>query len=123
MGDRFTNRRGLIAAMAFFLLLAVIPVTGATDRGANCDPDDGGISLPEGFCATVFADGLTRARHIAITKDGAVYFAINNARDGSAVGGVVGLRDLDNDGHADEEIRLGDNGGNGVAIHGRYLYF
>ncbi|MDQ3500170.1 MAG: hypothetical protein ACR2NT_04710 [Acidimicrobiia bacterium] len=76
--------------MAFFLLLAIIPVAGATNQGANCDPDNGGIVLPDGFCATVFADGLTRARHIAITQDGAVYVAINNARDGSAVGGVVG---------------------------------
>lgn len=27
-----------------------------------CDADDGGLTLPEGFCATVFADDLGIAR-------------------------------------------------------------
>src|SRR5262249_15827584 len=31
----------------------------------HCAPDNGGIALPPGFCATVFADHLGKARHMA----------------------------------------------------------
>ncbi|HZI74336.1 MAG TPA: hypothetical protein VFD73_09995, partial [Gemmatimonadales bacterium] len=29
----------------------------------DCAPDNGGLVLPQGFCATVFADSLGHARH------------------------------------------------------------
>ena len=34
---------------------------------------DGGIPLPPGFCATVFADKLGHARHMVVAADGVVY--------------------------------------------------
>src|SRR5688572_11100123 len=43
------------------------PVT--VDRN-GCDEDNGGITLPNGFCASVFADNLGHPRHLAVTADG-----------------------------------------------------
>ena len=86
-----------------------------------CDADNGGITLPAGFCAAVFADNLGAARHIAVRTNGDVYVAIANR--GGSTGGVIGLRDTDHDGRADQRSRFGDNGGNGVAYLDPYLYF
>src|SRR5579863_6045599 len=38
-----------------------------------CAGSDGGILLPPGFCATVFADNLGHARHLVVAPDGVVY--------------------------------------------------
>ena len=61
-----------------------------------CDPDNGGITLPEGFCALVVADDLGAARHLAVAPNGDLYVAIRNQDD--APGGIVALRDTDGDG-------------------------
>src|SRR6516164_2422020 len=38
-----------------------------------CSGDNGGITLSPGFCATVFADNLGHARHLAVAPNGVVY--------------------------------------------------
>ena len=86
-----------------------------------CDADNGGLTLPTGFCAAVFADNLGAARHIAVATNGDVYVAIANR--GTSTGGVIGLRDTDGDGRSDQRAKFGDNGGNGVAYLAPYLYF
>jgi len=97
---------------------------GGDDGGnAMCDADNGSITLPDGFCASVFADGLAGARHMTVTPSGDVFVAIQNAFDGSAIGEVVALRDTDDDGIADVEERFGDNGGNGIAWSNDELFF
>lgn len=91
-----------------------------------CDPDNGGITLPSGFCAIVVADSLGRARHIDVAPNGDVLVALYDQRgsDGSvAPGGVAVLRDLDGDGRADEIHRFGEGGGNEVMLSGEDLYF
>jgi glucose/arabinose dehydrogenase len=70
--------------------------------------DNGGISLPPGFCATIFADDVGRARHMAVTPSGEVFV---NTVDGP----VVALRDIDDDGVADQRHQFGDGGGSGIA--------
>src|SRR5450759_2072255 len=40
---------------------------------STCVGDNGGITLPAGFCATVFADTIGHARHIAVNSNGDVY--------------------------------------------------
>jgi glucose/arabinose dehydrogenase len=90
---------------------------------AACAPDGGGLTLPAGFCATVFADSLGPARHVAVRPNGDVYVAVANSRTTGAKGGVVGLRDTDGDGTADRRARFSDNGGNGIAYQHPYLYF
>lgn len=39
----------------------------------TCAGDNGGIALPPGFCATVFADNVGHARHMAVAANGVVY--------------------------------------------------
>lgn len=93
--------------------LAAGPVMAAPDCG------DAGLQLPPGFCATVFADELGSARHLAITADGRVYVALRQPRDG---GGIVALVDTNGDGVADKKANFGEAGGTGIAIYDGYLY-
>lgn len=98
-----------------------------------CDADNGGITLPEGFCASVFADQLGHARHIAIAPSGDVYvntWSSNYNRRTNAAGGyIVALRDADRDGRAETIERFGTThqdgrpgGGTGIAVHAGSLY-
>lgn len=99
--------------------------------GGACDPDNGGISLPEGFCAMVVVDGAapgeTRLRHVAVEPDGDVYVALAGRRSASspnaASGGVLALRDTTGDGRADVTAVFGPDGGTGLEIRDGTLYF
>jgi glucose/arabinose dehydrogenase len=108
----------MLRYLAIVLAAALaLPVrAGAT----GCDADLGGVSLPPGFCATVFADKLGSARHLTVGPNGTVYVALEGRAHG---GGIVALRDADGDGHADEVKYFGDSGGTGIALHAGYLYF
>jgi glucose/arabinose dehydrogenase len=95
-------------------------------QAVQCDPDNGGISLPEGFCAVVFADELGRARHLDVGPNGDVFVALRDVRnrDGTVEpGAVVVLRDTDGDGRADLRERWGERGANEVLLRGEHLYF
>ena len=81
----------------------------------RCAPENGGITLPKGFCATIFADSLAQPRHIAIAPNGDVFVALNG-------GGVMALRDRDGDGVADERNKIGDAHASEVALFDGYLY-
>lgn len=83
-------------------------------------PDNGGIQLPKGFGAVVFADQLGLARHIAVRDNGDVYIALRRPTDGH---GIVALRDSDGDGRADLIRYFGDTPGSGIGIYKDYLYF
>lgn len=89
---------------------------------AKCDPDDGGLTLPPGFCAVVVVKNIGRARHMAVRPNGDVYVALNNS-PGLSDGAVVALRDTDGDGRADLQPRFGPTGGNGVAWGEGQLFF
>lgn len=91
----------------------------ATVDASICDADDGGIALPDGFCAAVVADGLGRLRHIAVRDNGDVYVIHREAAD---EGGITALRDTDGDGAADEIRTFGEIAGTGLALHDGYLY-
>ena len=43
-----------------------------SSKAATTDQTNGGITLPAGFSATVFADDLGPARHIAVNANGDV---------------------------------------------------
>lgn len=88
----------------------------------RCDAEDGGLTLPAGFCALVFADDLGSPRHLVVRQDGALFAAIRNRRD--VRGGIVALRDTDGDGRADQHARFGENGGTGLyLVDDTLLYF
>ncbi|MGQ0713934.1 MAG: PQQ-dependent sugar dehydrogenase [Gemmatimonadaceae bacterium] len=104
---------------AIALAFAASPL--AAQARPACDPDNGGITLPRGFCAIVVADSVGLARHIAVAPNGDVFVAMRNPRD--AKGGLVALRDTNGDGRADVRERFGENGGTGIALRGTDLYF
>lgn len=87
---------------------------GSPARDARCAADNGGITLPEGFCASVFADDAGRARHIAVTPMGRVFVA--------ADGHVLALFDANDDGVAEQRTTFGDIGGNGIAWQDGQLF-
>jgi glucose/arabinose dehydrogenase len=80
---------------------------------------DAGIRVPGGFDAKVFADGVGRARQIAVRDNGDVYVALRRPTQGS---GIAALRDEDGDGTADRLEYFGEHAGTGIAIHGGFLY-
>jgi glucose/arabinose dehydrogenase len=109
------------------------PAISAAARGAasrvECDPDNGGITLPPGFCAVVVADLTSggvpaRARHMAVTTSGDLFVAINPSRDGQPAFGIIALRDKTGDGRADEQAAFSPGlGGSGIAWADGTLYF
>jgi glucose/arabinose dehydrogenase len=110
----------LMPRLLLALMALVLAGSGlAADKAPACDSDTG-ITLPKGFCATVFADGLGVARHIAVGADGTVYVALQSPEHG---GGIAVLRDTKGSGHADQASYIGSEGGSGIALHGAYLYF
>ena len=110
-------------------------VSGSADhrrrRGTvECDPDNAGITLPRGFCAVVVADLRGEdgqplpARHMAVTPSGDIFVAINSPRNNQPRFGIIGLRDRNGDGRADEQSRFSENlGGSGIAWGRDFLYF
>ena len=105
----------------------------ATARSGACVGDNGGITLSPGFCATVFADKLGHARHLAVAPNGVVYVNTWSGRyyhdDTPPPGGfLIALQDTKGDGRADKIVRFsptkaeGNAGGTGVAIYNGYVY-
>ena len=66
-----------------FALAALAPGAAVAQR-APCPGADPGLSLPPGFCATVFADRIGHARHLAVAPNGVVYV---NSWSGRIYGG------------------------------------
>lgn len=83
------------------------------------DADNAGLKLPAGFGALKVADGIGRARHIAVTAQGDVYVKLMRVVDGK---GIVRLRDTNGDGKAEDITSMGNYGGTGIAIKNGYLY-
>jgi glucose/arabinose dehydrogenase len=103
---------------------------GRTSVRPACALDNGGLTLPAGFCATVFADSVGGARHIAVAANGDVFVARSSpgrARAGNESGqgarvGVLALRDADGDGRADRQETFGRAGGTGIALAPGWVY-
>ena len=95
-----------------------------------CDADNGGLTLPAGFCALVVHDGsIGEARHIVVTDNGDMYVILRRGPRPTptapfAPGGIVGLRDTNGDGKADVvSEKFGDVGGTGLELRNGYLYY
>lgn len=87
-----------------------------------CAADNGGITLPPGFCASVFADQIGRARHMAVTSTGDVFVAIAPPPKKEIPARVVALRDADGDGKAEIIEQALEIGGNGIAWQNDALF-
>jgi glucose/arabinose dehydrogenase len=96
----------------------------------TCNLPETGLTLPPGFCATVYADHLGHARHMAMTADGTLYVNTWSGRyyrnaPPSTGAFIVALRDTHGTGHADSVVKFGPTaeqgnaGGDGLALwHG-----
>lgn len=101
-----------------------------------CAGDGAGLNLPTGFCATVFADHLGHARHMAVAADGTLYvntwsgdyYTYGHVDPLPKGGFLVALRDTKGGGHADVIRRFGEGveqksaGGTGIALYNHALY-
>jgi glucose/arabinose dehydrogenase len=119
-----------------WLSLAVLGAAGcraAVPPLPECDPENGGLTLAEGFCAAIFADGIGVARHLVVAENGDVWVNLEDAGRTSAGttkvsgeagrGGLVVLRDTSGDGRADRSVRIATAGGTGIALRGPWVYY
>lgn len=133
-----TRRPTLVAHLSAIFLLAACQPDGspgaANEAGGaefasgtpavrpTCDPDNGGLTLPAGFCALVVHDGVGPARHLVVDDDGDIYVALQEEA-GQSTNGIVALRDTSGDGRADIVERFGEYRGSGIEIIEDHLYF
>jgi glucose/arabinose dehydrogenase len=81
-----------------------------------CAPDNGGLTVAEGFCALVVAHGIGPVRHLVVAPNGDIF--VNRES-----GGVLALRDTSGDGVADVTRQFGRGGGTGIALEQDFLYY
>jgi glucose/arabinose dehydrogenase/mono/diheme cytochrome c family protein len=124
--------------LAIPLLTASLSVAQDADPtvagGARpCAGDNGGITLPPGFCATVFADNIGHARQMVVAPNGVLYVNTWSGRyyrnDKPPAGGfLIALKDTTGNGRADVAVRFGPGtesgnaGGTGIALYNGALY-
>ena len=115
-----------VAAVAAVSLSAV-----SFPKAAPCAPDNAGLKLPTGFCATLFADSVPLARQMDVAPNGDVIVGTHAqpARPNAtppipaSPGGVIILRDRDGDGRAETRgNKFGDSATTTVKVVGNTLY-
>ena len=106
-------------ALALSAAVAFASASGPARVAAPCAPDNGGLKLPDGFCASILADDVGNVRHLAVAPTGDLYAATSGRLFG---GGIVALRDRDGDGTPDQRASFGPRGANDVAVQGGWLY-
>src|SRR5438270_463638 len=118
-------RRVATVVTAAGISLGALMITAHGQSKIACDPDNGGITLPQGFCALVVATDVGTARHMAVAANGDLYVA-TQSRGGRGApetgGGVVALRDTNGDGKFDTREQIGTGSTTGVALRNGYLY-
>jgi glucose/arabinose dehydrogenase len=114
------NRTAITVAACAAVFLSDRPTVRPSDA-PRCDPDNGGITLPAGFCAVVVADQVGAPRHLAVAPNGDLFVALERGRGGG--GGLLALRDTTGDGKADVRQAIGSEAGTGVALGKGVLYF
>jgi len=135
-------RHKLLLALVVFVasyvassLLSAHGRSGAVAGAAAsaCPSDDSGLTLPPGFCATIFADGIGHARHMVVGPSGVLYVNTWSGQyygnDTPHAGGfLVALQDTSGAGKADvnqrfgETVQSGGKGGTGIAIYNGAIY-
>ena len=84
------------------------------------EPPTSNLKLIDGFRATVFAENLGKARHLAVDPaTGTVFVKLDKLKNGK---GIVELRDNNKDGQADQTTMFGTFPGTGAAVYDGYLY-
>ena len=127
MRTSFSRRAVSLAAVA----LVVAAASGAArvhDGAVSCDADNAHLTLPPGFCATVFADKIGAPRHMVVAPNGDLLvignpYATNAEAGGARTGGsLMLLRDVNGDGKAEIIRKLEPGSGSGIALANGFLY-
>jgi len=122
------SRRALSLGAAAAFVLAAAGAARAHARAVPCDADNASLTLPPGFCATVFADKVGAPRHMVVAPNGDLLvignpFQTNAEAGGARTGGsLMLLRDANGDGKADLIMKLQPGSGSGIALANGYLY-
>ena len=105
------NTRGMACLIVAAGTLLVTPLFAQ-------QPD--GLNLPQGFHATVVAEGLGAIRHIAVRSNNDIY--VSTGRGKLAPGtGIIALHQ-DANHKVDQTERFGASAGTGIRIHGSSLF-
>jgi glucose/arabinose dehydrogenase/mono/diheme cytochrome c family protein len=129
----------LVAVLAALCVVSSMsPVRSRSNPGSQtksqaCPNDDSGLTLPAGFCATIFADDIGHARHMVVGPSGVVYVNTWSGRyygDAAthAGGFLVALQDKAGAGKADvterfgETVQSGGAGGTGIGMYKGSIY-
>jgi glucose/arabinose dehydrogenase len=95
----------------------------------SCSGEGGGITLPKGFCATIFADNIGHARQLVVAPDGTVFVNTWSVFTTATISHTpVALKDTKGAGQADVNVRFGQtfvegsHGGTGIALYKHWLY-
>jgi len=102
-------------------------------KAASLCAAESALTLPAGFCATVFADGIGHARHLVVAPDGTLYvntwsgdyYNFDQVHEG---GFLVALQDKSGVGRAGtierfgEAVKTGGTGGTGIAFYNGAVY-
>jgi glucose/arabinose dehydrogenase len=120
MAQADSMARGAALILTALGLTSAMRVSPLTET--KCDADNGGLVLPEGFCATLVASQLGPVRQLVVGPNGDLYAALSG-KPGDGSGGVMVFRDRDGDGKPDQRASFGPGGGNDVKLHNGYLYF
>jgi glucose/arabinose dehydrogenase/mono/diheme cytochrome c family protein len=122
----------ILSKAHFFKLLGIFIISvlffGCSQKSSlpAGDIDNGGLFLPDRFEAVVVADSIGNARHLAVNKNGDIYVKLTYAKQDS---GNVAIRDINNDGKADDIAYFGDYkaeegyGPTEMRIYNGYIYF
>ncbi len=117
--------KNLIFVTALFLTAVSYPKDTSAQSGTSsfkrniAFPVPVALKMPDGFTATIIAENLPGARHIAVNKQGGIYIKLSKLKDGK---GIIYLKDKNGDGNFLIESAFGDYPGTGIFIKSGYLY-
>ena len=111
----------LLATAIIFSILSFTKIAPSDNIYWQQPPvaDDANLTLPSGFTASIIAENLGQARHIALTKEGDMYVKLSRPKGGK---GILFLQDKNMDGKIEVQNSFGDYGGTAMRINHGYLY-
>lgn len=112
-------KHSLFAIIAIAFLISSCSDNKSKVKLPEPDPNNAGLTLPDGFGAIVTIDNVGRGRHIAVNDNGDLYVKLREVRDEH---GIYAFRDNDGNGIMDEHKSFMPYGGTGIAINNGYLY-
>ncbi len=120
------RRLSILPRIAATVLAAGLFLSGAMASAAS-DGESAGLSLPPGFAASIVADKIGHARHMAVAADGTVYVntwsGVYYKNDKPPAGGfVVAIKDGKTVRFGGDQ-KSGSHGGTGIALYDGKVYY